>query len=365
MKTVFNIDKTPDQYRAKSPLFFGTEPGLFDTVNKHYPEMWTIYKTMKSLDWDEEEFDYLQCNQDFKTCPPEIYQMMIRTLAWQWEADSVASRSIAPILAPFISDTSLWAACQRISDNEVIHAATYSEIVRLSFDNPEDVMRDVLAVKESLDRLHAIGQVFAEGKKASHEYALGLITADEAYDKMLMIFVALLLLERVQFMASFAITFTICGLNFFIPIGKAVQKVAQDELEVHVQFDKTVLRIELATERGRRSFERQKPRINALFHEVVNNELGWTENLFSEGRELAGATVGNVKKFVLFNAKDVAKFLDIDTDLKFPATNPMPHIDDWMSISKTQAAPQEQDNNQYKVNIIIRDDDAVEFDQDF
>jgi ribonucleoside-diphosphate reductase beta chain len=365
MTKVFNTEKTPDQYRQKSPLFFGPDPGLFDTVNKHYPKIWAIYKTMKSLDWSEDEFDYTQCNLDFKNCPKPVYDMMIRTLAWQWEADSVASRSIAPVLAPFISDSSLWAAWQRISDNEVVHAATYSEIVRMSFDDPEKVLSDILSVKESLIRLTRIKQVFDDAHKASHQYALGLITEDEAYDKLFMTVVALLLLERIQFMASFAITFTICSSNLFQPIGKAVQKIAQDELEVHVELDKEVLRVELATERGRASYERQKQQITELCNEVVNSELVWTDYLFSEGRELVGVTAPIVKSWVLFNARDVYKFLDLETDLKFPRINPMPHMEDWINIGKTQAAPQEQDNNQYKVGAIVRDDSSTSFDVDF
>lgn len=365
MKKVFNVDKTPEQYRVKSPLFFGPEPGLFDTVNKHYPKIWSLYKTMKSLDWSEDEFDYSQCNLDFKTCPKSVYDMMIRTLAWQWEADSSASRSIAPVLAPFISDSSLWAAWQRISDNEIIHAATYSEIVRMSFDDPELVMKDILAVKQSLERLDSVGKVFSEATRASHLYALGMITEAEAYDKLLLLVIALLLLERVQFMASFGITFTICGSNIFQSIGKAVQKIAQDELEVHVALDKEVLRIELGTERGRESFERQRAEITKLFHDVVEQEFTWTDYMFSEGRELVGSNAATIKKWVLYNAKDVAKFLELETDLKFPSTNPMPHLDDWIDIGASQAAPQEQDNNQYKVGAIVRDDSNVSFDADF
>ena len=365
MSKVFNTDKTPDQYRAKAPLFFGSDPGLFDTVNKHYPKIWSLYKTMKSLDWSEDEFDYSQCNIDFKNCPKSVYDMMIRTLAWQWEADSVASRSIAPVLAPFITDSSLWAAWQRISDNEVVHAATYSEIVRMSFDDPEKVLSDILAVKESLVRLTTVKQVFDDLYRSSHLYAMGKMKADEAYDHLFMGVVALLLLERVQFMASFSITFTICSTNYFQPIGKAVQKIAQDELEVHAELDKEVLRVELATERGQDAYRRLKPRIKQLCDEIVNSELVWTDYLFSEGRELVGTNAQKVKNWVLFNARDVYEFLDIESEHKFPKTNPMPHLEDWINIGKSQAAPQEQDNNQYKVGTIVRDDTAVSFDVDF
>ncbi len=53
---VFNIDKT--DYQAPALLMGPQEPGLFDTVNKQFPEIWTIYKSQKALDWDENEFDY-------------------------------------------------------------------------------------------------------------------------------------------------------------------------------------------------------------------------------------------------------------------------------------------------------------------
>jgi hypothetical protein len=36
-----------------------------------------------------------------------------------------------------------------------------------------------------------------------------------------------------------------------------------------------------------------------------------------------------------------------------------------LNIGKTQAAPQEQDGNQYKVGTIIRDDSTKTFDVDF
>lgn len=365
MRKIFNSEKTPEQYKEKSSLFFGEDPGLFDTVNKHYPKIWSIYKEMKSLDWSEDEFDYTQCNLDFKNCSKPVHDMMIRTLAWQWEADSIASRNIAPLLAPFITDSSLWAAWQRISDNEVVHAATYSEIVRMSFDNPEDVLKDILSVKESLVRLEHIKQIFDDLYIVSHKYALCLMSADEAYDYLFMGIVALYMLERIQFMASFSITFTICSTGIFQPIGKAVQKIVQDELEVHVELDKEVLRIELQTVRGKEAYERLKPKIQKLFDDVIVTELTWTDYIFSDGRELVGANAASVKSWVMFSAAPVHKFLNLDSVYKFPKHNPMSHLEDWINISKTQSAPQEQDNNQYKVGTIIRDDVQSSFIVDF
>lgn len=363
---IFNIDKTEEQYR-QTGLLLSSQPGLFDTIHKKHKKIWDLYKEMKSLDWDENEFDYSQCSIDFKSCPKDVADMMIRTLAWQWEADSVASRSIITVLAPFISSSELWACWQRISDNEVVHAATYSEIVRMSFDNPNEVLSNILSVKESLSRLETVGKVFADAYEASHKYSLGLVENDQQlYNKVFLTVATLLMLERVQFMASFAITFTVCGSGPFQPIGKAVQKIAQDELEIHAELDKEVLTIEQKTERGKLARTTLDDKLHEIFNEVIESEFKWIDYLFSDGRTLVGATPDLLKQWVLFNAKDVAHFLNLkNIEHRFPKHNPMPSMEKWLNMNKLQAAPQEQDLAAYKVGTIVYNDEGVKFNVDF
>lgn len=365
MSNIFNVKKTDQEYKNYS-LLLGVEPGLFDTIHKKYPKVWDLYKEMRSLDWSEDEFDYSQCNLDFKTCSADVAEMMIRTLAWQWEADSIASRSIISILAPFISSSELWAAWQRISDNEVVHAATYSEIVRMSFDDPNEVLGDILSVKESLVRLDVVSDQFNRCYTLAHQYSLGMIPNDQdLYNEVYLTIAALLMLERIQFMASFAITFTICGSGLFQPIGKAVQKIAQDELEIHSELDKEVLRTERKTERGKAAHVQTKQRVSEMFHAVVESELTWVSYLFADGKTLLGTNEDIVKSWVLYNAKFVSDFLTIETNLKLPRVNPMPSMEKWLNMNKNQAAPQEQTVAAYKVGVIVRDDDGLEFGVDF
>lgn len=361
---VFNYQKTDYE---KPKLFMGDKQGLFDTINRHYPDIWTLYKTQKSLDWDENEFDYSSCNADFKAADRSTFDMMIKTLAWQWEADSVASRAIAPVLAPFITSSELWAAWQRISDNEVVHAATYSEIVRNSFDDPSAIIDEILSVEQAHTRLQRVVKAFGDGFEASHQYALGQIGNDQdTYNKLFMMIVALFCMERIQFMASFAVTFAICDTGMFQPIGKAIQKIAQDELEVHAELDRAVLKHELTTERGRLAYEQQKVAIEDLIAEVVDSELEWIDYLFSEGRELVGMTADRLSAWTLYCAADVYHTLDITTNrYKLPDSNPLKYMEKWLNISKTQASPQEQDIAAYKVGVMRRNDEDVIFTVDF
>lgn len=360
---IFNENKTLEEYKNTS-LILGPEPGLFDTIHKKYPKIWSLYKEMKSLDWDENEFDYSQCNLDFKNVHKDISDMMIETIAWQWEADTIASRSIITVLAPFITSSELWAAWQRVSDNEVVHAATYSEIVRMSFDDPNAVLERILNIKESFARLSTVSRVFEQAKKVGYEYALGLRPNNqETYNACYLAICTLLMLERVQFMGSFAITFTVCEVGPFQPAGKAIQKICQDELEVHCELDKAVLSIENKTERGKIAREMLKDEISEIFHEIVEAERTWLrDRIFANGRQLTGANLEFVDQWILFNAKDVDKELGINSKMySYPKFNPMPALEKWINMNKQQAAPQEQDLAAYKVGNFIRDDAFEEF----
>ena len=365
-QNIFNIGKSDYE---QTPLFLGQAPGLSDSLNKQYPAIWNLYKKMKSLDWDENEFDFSTCNKDFKTCSESVYDMMIKTLAWQWEADSVASRHISPLVAPFISSTELWAAWQRVGDNEVLHALTYSEIVRNSFDNPDDILQEILAVKESLDRLTAVSNNLNSVYQVAHKYALGLLTLenneDEIYEAIFMFAVTMLVLERIQFMSSFAVTFAIAETGLFMQIGKAVQKICQDEFEVHVELDKAILEIEMKTERGQRTYDRCRSNIQALVNEVYQSEMDWVDYAFSEGRELVGLNADLLKDWVRFNTTDVIDILKLDSPFKPVRENPIGFIENWISISKIQPSPQEEKNGQYMIGMVVDTAGDKEFDVDF
>ena len=360
---IFNADKTIEEYKS-TPIFCGPEPGLLDTIYKPYPKLWNLYKELKTLDWSEDEFDFKQCMLDFKNAPEYISDKMIKTIGWQWEADSVASRSILAIMLPFVSSTEYWTALVRITDNEAIHGATYSEIVKLSFTNTDEVMEKILSFKNTQARLNILGKTLNEALYLSRQYAAGLIPlTDELYrDVVIKTTVCALFLERLQFMSSFAITFTICGTGLFQPIGKAVQKICQDELEIHAEFDKEVLRYEMKTEKGKWALESLRPWIKDLHDEFIHSEFTFIDSLHEDGQNLPGATPELFKQWVLFNDKDIVRFLDIDTDLKFPKHNPMPLLATWIDISKSQGAPQEEIIAQYKVGVVIDDSEDEIFD---
>jgi ribonucleoside-diphosphate reductase beta chain len=350
---IFNIAKTNYQ---NTPLFLGENNGLFDTINKQYPKIWNLYKQLKSRDWDELEFNFDTCMGDFKSCSLVVRDAMIKTLAWQWEADTVVSRTITTILGNFITSSELWALWQRISDNEVIHAATYSEIVKYSFEDPNEVMREVLEVKESITRLSVVSEVMSNVHEISHKYALGLVPNDQTtYEAVFMYVVALYVFERIQFVSSFAVTFTIVDSGIFMPIGLAVQKIFQDEYEIHVETDMEVLRIEMNTDRGRLAFKNNKVKIFNLITQVVNAELEWSDYNIPEGKEIPGLTNELLRKWVIYSSSSVYDFFKLEMPFTKSTHNPLPKMDTWMNIDDTQSSPQEARNPGYLLGMVLDD----------
>lgn len=369
---IFNVNKTD---YALPQLFLGEQPsGLLDTLHRPYPKLFQLYEELKAMDWKHNEFDYSSCVSQFKTCSPSIYRMMIRTLAWQWEGDSTAGRSLGDVLLPLATCTESRVGYGRIIDNENTHSLTYSEIVRGSFEDPSVILDEITSVRESHGRMAVVANIFENGRVASLEWQTTRVRTMEIEDALFMLIAATFMLERVQFMASFAITFGICELGLFEPIGTAVQLIARDEYTNHVPFGEEVLRIILDTDWGRAAFARCRTKLIDANVELLRNEIAWVDYLHSDGDELPGVTPTKLKAFSMFCGRGSTELTGITAEVEarlgiaLPTELPLSYMADWIDINEKQSSPQEQDNNQYLINTVSVNnlsDRKFDFDLDF
>lgn len=344
---VFNAENNG----VASSLFLGEPLGLFDSINKPFPDIFKLYKKMKSMDWDENEWPYEICNAQFKRAKASNYKRMLNTLSWQWETDSVAARCLFPVVAPYISNSELQAAWQLVSANETVHALTYSEIVRYSFDDPNEVLAYVLGVKEAQSRMDRIVRIFDTAFEVGHRVALGDISRSDprAYHAIMMFTCALYALERIQFMDSFAVTYAESLNGDFLPIASSIQKIQTDEFEVHQVLDKTILTHEFKTQRGREFFEDNKKEIKELIYDVRNTEIDWNTNtLFADGTEAPKLNLRELNAFVDFNTTDVMDFFGFNFKERVD-TSPL-HKDIMIkfNMNKRQIAPMEERGGNYQ-----------------
>lgn len=360
-ENIFNTD--PTIYKNRS-LFLNDKMGLIEEISQHYPDILALCDRLVAMNWHRDEFDYKPCNAEFKSAPKNIYDMMLLNIRYQWCLDSVVTRSISGTVHPFVTSSELHAAWTYVAYNEVLHSLSYSSILRNSFDDPSVVLEDTLSFKEIIDRLEPIAHQLSVTYDVGNRYALGLLGNNQnTYNAIFMYVVVLLLIERIQFMASFAVTFSIAELGMFLPIASAVKKIMDDELSIHVELDKTILKHEMQTERGKIAYTQNKHHIKYLIDSVVNAEFTWVDFLFSEGRELVGVTPELLKEWVLWCARDVYNFLNIETEHKLPTSNPLPFMDIWIR-NDHQASPQEEKSVAYMLGMVKDDVGDEVFDVD-
>lgn len=351
--SVFNQNNT-EWKEGRYSLFLGQQPGLYDSINVTHPKIFKLYKDQKSADWSEDEIDLEQSRIDMLTCPAESRELMVENLALQWEADSIAARSIAPLFAPFVTNSEYWAALLKVSEIEVLHALTYSEIVRVCMANPNEVFERIMKNDEIVKRMDNISDAFNELKTAGAYYSLDMLDSDEAYDSVMNALIALYCLERLQFMVSFAATFGVVESGYFQGVGKLVQKIMQDERYIHAELGKYAIKTELATERGKKWFERNSQYVEAMIDEVVCSEYDWNNHLFSNGRKCVGFTHQSGIDWIDYNAQEVYELFGFEAPRKI-AKNPLKYMENWLDLNKTQNANQEGDQANYRLNIIVDD----------
>jgi ribonucleoside-diphosphate reductase beta chain len=319
------------------------------------------------MDWPEDDFKFESCNAEFKSVPESISKRMISTLAWQWETDSIAARTLSVLMAPFVTNSELQRLYARITENEYLHAATYSEIVRNSFDDPNEIMGEVLAARDAMERLKMVAEVMEVTAHVGARMGTGdlTITKEAAYEAAMMYVVALFALERIQFMASFAVTFAIGSAGMFIPIASAVQKICQDEYDIHVEVGRYVLKYEMNLPQGQQFMSKNKDVIKNLCDQIVNVELDRVDYLGLDEEPMVGITSKLLKDWVYFCAGDVYRTLGIESDFTIPRKNPAGFMEQWIDISKMQNSLQEQESGQYKINVTRRTLSESPLDVDF
>lgn len=345
--TIFNTHKA--DYENPTLILGDERPGLLDSINKQHPSLTTLYKQLKAQDWDEFEFPHTNCLLEFKTCSEAEYNSMIDTIAWQWETDTAAARTLVPVMAPFVTSSDLWKLYSRIGDNEVLHSLSYSEIVANSFERPDEIIADIMQRQHAFERLKLVADVYGEAYQASHEYALELIPNNQdLYDIVFKFLFTTYVMESVQFMSSFAVTFSFAKQGRFSSIGDTVQKICVDELLIHVKTGEYVLDWELRNERGMMAFNRLRDWIVQLIMGVVQSEYRWTDRLFQNGNELTGVTRPLLYAWVNYRATKVFDFMRIPCPESIrQTTNPLPWMDDWTKINNRQHSPQEQRGGNY------------------
>lgn len=370
-RTVFNVSNR-GHVSTDYPLFLGKGLGIHDTINIAFPIIEELYLSQRSVGWTEDEINLEQSRMDMlpigkggKTRPEEI-DILNKVVSYLWEADSIASRSVISIFAPFVSNSELTAMLTEQTRFEVIHAKTYSEIVRQCSLDVDALIDETLENENILIRTDIIIEAFDDIIKHGSLYSLGdtyLLengivppTRRKYMEVILKGVVALYLLERVQFMSSFAVVFGLGEHDKFKGIADLVKLICRDE-GIHSRMMSNIINLLKRDAEWRDVFDDLQPTFVGMVNEVVEREKQWNNYLFSEGRSMVGLNTELLDEWVMYSARDLCETIGLPYEFEKIMTNPIPWVENWIDFDKVQNANQEADNIQYKMDAMTNDID--------
>lgn len=244
-----------------------------------------------------------------------------------------------------------------------LHYRSYLFTIRKVFSKPDDIFELVNSVKEIQGRSEVTFKVLEELKEAGAKYTLGLVENDQQLFNIVFkgIF-AFYILEKFNFMSSFATTFIIPEAfnGLMMNSSKQVQKIAQDEL-LHWQAGEYVILSLLKDDpRGAIAFEQCREELESILEEALQAEYRWSEFIL-DGREVVGLNTDLLKEYVDWNMKETKRTLGLYNGPK--EEMPLAYIKSWLDLDSVQQANQEASGNNYLLNTVVNDlDEDLELD---
>jgi ribonucleoside-diphosphate reductase beta chain len=334
------------------PLFLGDDLGIIDTINVQYPELEELYQLQVSQQWNEFEVDLTQDRMDMLTVPKGTTELMKTTIMWQTAADSMAAKSILESLGKYITNSECLNLATIWSFFEVIHARTYSHIIKQTFAEPNDMIEELYNNVAVNDRLEVIRQTFENIDNMPEN-------ASDFTKRCLILetLTAILGLESIAFMCSFAVTFGITETDVFQGIGQLVKLICRDEV-LHTRMAFAILKILFNDPEWQEAITATIPSRQAILDSMVQQEMAFAVSLFSDDRKVIGLNAQLLKDYAVYMAKPVYQSQKLTFGLAIisnVSANPLPYMESYIDSSKVQAAAQEIQLTNYNIGVIADD----------
>lgn len=348
------------------PSFLGDDLGLNDNIHVTYQDIKDMHLLQRSKFWVETEIDLGRDRTDLMQADNNQREVMLRNLITQWAMDSLASRSIIQTFGRFASNTEVQELLMTQSFFEGIHAAQYSEIIRVCYNNPTELMQSAFDDANIVYRTGIISEVFNELNQVGADYDTGKLNKNNPKDlkklqlSLLKGLATLYGLEAISFIASFACTFALTRSGKFQGIDKSVGLIMRDEL-LHAEGVRLMLKA-FKSEMPKEVYEEAKPELQKILDAILEQEYQWCKYIFSDGRNVLGLDENVLKKFVNFIAKPCFDYLGLDFKGEIQDKTPLPFMDRYFNPDMVQTANQEIENTAYNVaSVDSRVDDILDF----
>jgi ribonucleoside-diphosphate reductase beta chain len=284
--------------------------------------------------------------------------------------DSIQGRGPSSVLLPICTNPELEMAITTWDFFEsCIHAASYSYIIKNVYTNPSEIFDKLKENTEILKCADSISAYYDKLAVMNAKYVLYKSGENVEYNDyehkkaLYMCLVAINGLEAIRFYVAFATFFSFAENDMLQGTAKILQMIARDE-SLHVGLTTFQLdNLRLEDPDYEKIYQESYQEIADIYNEIVIQERDWGIYIMSKG-SLIGLNEAMLTEYMYYLGRQkMRQFGFLEDDMKFPVvkSNPLPWMDNWLNLSKTQSASQEIEQINYRAGAVDLNDSELDF----
>ena len=352
--SVFDVDNTKSHLKVK--MFFDEPPTIARFDKQKYPFLEKLTRQQLGYFWVPEEINLTKDQKDFRTLSEAEQHIFTSNLKRQILLDSVQGRAPTIAFGPICSLPELenWIVAWTFS--ETIHSRSYTHIIRNIYNNPSEILDEILKIQEIVDCAKDISYNY--DKLIAYNNMLN--NKNEEYDEyehkkaLWLALVSVNILEGIRFYVSFACSWAFAELKRMEGNAKIIKLICRDE-NLHLAGTQQMLKILLIDDPDYINIkEETKDEVLSMFLSAANQEKKWAEYLFSNG-SMVGLNYDILSKFVEYITNKRLKSINMPLLYTPQIDNPIPWVNKWISGAEVQVAPQEVELSSYIIGQVKKD----------
>lgn len=358
----------------------GVDVARYETVK--YKDLDMLYRKMRSFIWTPDEVDTSTDKKDFLQLSDHEKHIFTSNLKRQILLDSIQGRAVSIALLPYVTLPEMEPLISWWGAFETLHSDSYTHIIRGVYPDPSVVFDEVTDIKEILDCADDITKYydsFIEYAKLWSSFGYGIheiksssvanvytttthnITEYELKKKLWLCLTAINILEGIRFYVSFACSWAFAENKRMEGNAKIIKFIARDE-NLHLSISQKLLRNLMIADDP--IFQQIKDDTTeeclGMYETAMNQEKDWAEYLFKDG-SILGLNEPILKNYVDYIGAQRIRAVGLKPRHDFPAANPLPWTESWISSRSRQVAPQETEVESYVIGKVDQDVDSDSF----
>jgi ribonucleoside-diphosphate reductase beta chain len=357
---------------TKQYMFFDEQPNVARYDVQKFPIFEKLIEKHLGFFWKPDEVDVNKDAIDFKRLSEHEKHIFMENLKYQTLLDSVQGRAPNLALLPYVSLPELETLIETWSFSETIHSRSYTYILRNILSNPSIAFDDIIRNTNIMNRANAVTNYyddFMEYAKLYETFGEGehklngkkvVLNKRELKRKLLICVASINILEGVRFYVSFACAFAFAENDVMEGNAKIISLIARDE-NLHLAITQNILKKWAAGQDDpemKELFWEELDKIEAMYHEAVEQEKEWSRYLFKDG-SIMGLDELRLNEYVEYIAGNRMRAIGIKND--YSKRNPLSWTDKYLKSSDNQVAPQETEITSYIIGGVKHDIDKDSF----